>query len=184
VNVCIVAKKEEARVATTVSVSDVVDAFETASDEMSSYVNRVTGQVLTVTQDDLLLAEEEPAPDMPEWQREVVAEARQILESKDWLELPNAFDRHDWKIMDQFGQSLPTESERVAIATAIHGSGAFRNFKATIRRLGIETAWFAYKTRALETIAREWLAQNGFVPSPGAQTDEPGDRSDRSPVRR
>jgi len=39
---------------------------------------------------------------------------------------------------------------------------AFRNFKGTIRRLGIEEAWYAYKQRALEDIAREWLAEHGL----------------------
>jgi hypothetical protein len=148
---------------TTVSIREVVDAFETASDETSSYVNRATGQVVTVTHEDLHLAEEDPRPEMPGWQREAVAEARRILESDDWLELPSKFDLHEWKIMEEFGRSLPTESERIAVADAIHGAGAFRNFKATVHRLGIEPAWFAYKTRTLETIARDWLTQNGFA---------------------
>jgi hypothetical protein len=30
------------------------------------------------------------------------------------------------------------------------------------RLMYIESAWFAYKTRALETIARDWLTQNGL----------------------
>jgi hypothetical protein len=150
---------------TTVSIREVVDAFETASDEMSSYVNRATGQVVTVTHEDLRLAEEDPVPDMPAWQREAVNEARGILESEDWLELPSKFDIHEWEIMDKFGRSLLTESERAAVGDAIHGNGAFRNFKATVRRLGIEATWFAYKTRALETIARDWLAQNGLLPN-------------------
>lgn len=147
-----------------VSLSEVVDAFETASDEMSSYVNRATGQVVTVTHEDLRMAKEEPDPDMPDWEQEVVSEARSILDSKDWLELPNQFALHTWQIMDRFGRSRSAEAERAAVAGAIHGSGAFRNFEATVRRLGIEKAWFAYKTRALEKIAHDWLVQNGLQP--------------------
>jgi hypothetical protein len=118
----------------------------------------------------LRLAEEDPVPEMPGWQQETVTEARRILESEDWLELPSNFDIHEWEIMDQFGRSLSTESERSAIADAIHGSGAFRNFKIIIRRLGVETAWFAYKTLALETIARDWIAQNGLLPDEASQS--------------
>jgi hypothetical protein len=169
---------------TTVSVREVVDAFETASDEMSSYVNRATGQVITVTHEDLRLAEEDSDPDMPAWQREAVTEAKGILNSDDWLELPNKFAIHEWEIMDQFGRSRSAESERSAVALAIRGSGAFRNFKATIRRLGIEEAWFAHKTRALETIAREWLMQKGLQPDQPLQADEQLDRSAPSPARR
>ena len=147
---------------TAVSIRDVVDAFETAPDEASSFVNRATGDVLTVLQEHLDLAEDDSPREMADWEQEMVAEAKGILESDDWIELPTKFERHEWKILDEFGRSLPTESERMAIADAIHRSGAFQNFKATVRRLGIEPAWFAYKTRALETIARDWLTHNGF----------------------
>jgi hypothetical protein len=156
---------------TTVSLKDVVDALDSTPEEMSSYVNRVTGEVITVSHEDLRLAEDEPDSDLPDWQQEAVAEARQVAESEDWLALPTSFEIHEWEIMDRFGRSLPTESERAAIADAIHGSGAFRSFKATIGRLGIEAAWFAYKARALETIAREWLAAHDLVPATPADME-------------
>jgi hypothetical protein len=145
---------------TTVSLQDVVDALESAADEMSSYVNSTTGQVITLTHEDLRLAEEDPVPDMPDWQRDVVASARQVLESDDWLELPSKFDIHEWEIMNRFGQSLSTLPQRSEVADALHGTGAFRNFKGTIRRLGVEAAWFAYKRRELEAAARTWLAEH------------------------
>lgn len=157
---------------TTVSTKEVVDALETASDEMSGYVNRTTGQVVSVTQEDLSLAEEGPLPDVPDWQREAVAEAKAILESDDWLELPSKFDIHEWEMMDRFGRSLATEAGRTAVADAIHGSGAFRNFKTAIRRLGVESAWIAYRALSLETMAIDWLLQNGLLPSPGRDTKE------------
>ena len=91
-----------------------------------------------------------------------LVEARKILASKDWLRLPSKFDIHEWEIMNRFGQSLSDDAQGAEIADAIHGNGAFRVFKATIRRLGIEEAWFAYKQRALEDIAREWLAEHGL----------------------
>jgi hypothetical protein len=144
----------------TVSLKDVVDALESATDEMSSYVNSTTGQVVTLTHEDLRLAEEEPVPDMPDWQRDVVADAREVLESDHWLELPSRFDVDEWEIMNRFGQSLSTASQRAEVADAIHGTGAYRNFKGTIRRLGIEEAWFAYKRRDLEAAARTWLAEH------------------------
>nr|MBK7066706.1 hypothetical protein [Deltaproteobacteria bacterium] len=48
------------------------------------------------------------------------------------------------------------------MADAIRGRGAFRSFKATIRRLGHEDAWYAYKAASFDHIAREWLTENGF----------------------
>jgi ribosomal protein S18 acetylase RimI-like enzyme len=168
--------------ATTVSLREVVDALDIASDEMSSYVNRSTGQVTTIPHEELRLAEEEPDPDMPDWQEEVVAEARKVLESKDWLELPSKFDIHEWEIMDGFGRSLSKAADRAEIADAIHGNGAFRNFKGTIRRRGIEEAWYAYRQHALEDIAREWLAEHGFEVDEGDPTSSVAPDGARSPV--
>ncbi len=147
---------------TTVSMDDVVDALEMAADEMSSYVNAATGQVITVSHEDLELAEEEPDPDLPDWQQEAVTEARQVLDSEEWLELPSKFDIDEWEMMDRFATSLSRESAREELRSAIRGSGAFRNFKSAIRRLGVEDAWFAYKQEALERLAREWLTQHHF----------------------
>jgi hypothetical protein len=48
--------------------------------------------------------------------------------------------------------------ERVGeqLERALHGKGAFRYFKDTARRLGVEQDWYAYRTKGLERIAREW----------------------------
>jgi len=171
--------------ATTVLLHEVVDALDIAADELSSYVNIVTGQVITVTHEDLRFAEEDPVPDLPDWQEKTVAEARQVLESKDWLELPSKFDIHEWKIMDGFGRSLSTAREREEVSDAIHGSGAFRNFKSTVRHLGIEAAWFAYRQGALEDIARNWLADHGLQVGAAqpAGADGRGPRAGEEPRR-
>ncbi len=158
--------------AATVSIKDFVAALDMASDEMSSYVNRATGEVVTLSHEDLRLAEDDSGVDMPDWQQEVVAEAKLILESDEWLELPSKFEIHEWKIMDGFAASVAAESERRAVADAIRGRGAFRNFKSTVRRLGIEAAWFKYKAAALETIARDWLRRQGLTPDPALPADD------------
>jgi hypothetical protein len=147
-------------VATKVRLHEVLAALELATDEMSSYVNIDSGEVLTVSHEDLRFAEEGADRDMPEWQREMVAEAKRVLDSEEWLELPSHFEIHEWEIMKRFGDSLASASSRADIMDAIHGSGAFRVFKSTIRRLGIEKAWFAYKQQALEDMARAWLARH------------------------
>jgi Uncharacterised protein family (UPF0158) len=154
--------------ATKVSLKEVVDALEMASDETHSYVNRATGQVITVTQQELDLAEEDSDRELVDWEQEAAAQVKSILESDDWLELPGTFDIHEWQIMEDFGRSLSSPSQRAAVGDAIHGAGAFRTFKAAIRRLGIEETWFAFKERALETIARDWLTSHDLLPDQSA----------------
>ena len=43
---------------------------------------------------------------------------------------------------------------------AIHGRGAFRMFKDTLYRHKMEKSWFAYRTAALEQIARDWCEKH------------------------
>ena len=146
---------------TAVAIRDLVDALDSAWDEASSFLNRRTGEVRTITHETLRLAEEGGNPDLPDWQQDEVKAASEVLESDDWLALPSQFDIHEWAIMDRFGETLPGEQED-QVRDALHGRGAFRAFKATIRRLGIEDAWFEYKRCALEDIARRWLEEHGL----------------------
>lgn len=150
-----------ARMKTAVAIRDLIDALDSASDEASSFVHRRTGEMRTLTHEALRLVEEGGDPEMPDWQQDEVEFASEVLESDDWLALSSQFDIHEWAIMDRFGQTLPREQQD-EVRDALRGRGAFRMFKATIRRLGIEDAWFEYKRRALEDIARRWLEEHGL----------------------
>lgn len=148
--------------ATKVSLIEVMDAFEIASDEMSSFVSKRTGEVLTLSHEAMQLVEEDSKADLQAWQEEELRMAKDVLESTDWLELPGKFEIHEWEIMNRFGQSLSVPAQCEEVLDAIHGSGAFRGFKSTIRRLSLEDAWFAFRSSAFEDIARSWLSEHGF----------------------
>ena len=112
---------------------------------------------------------------MPEWQQDAVNAAKEALDSKDWLELPSKFDIHEWDIIDRFGGLLPSERRGRECATQFGGMER-PNFKGTIRRLGIEDAWFEHQAPgAQKTCARsaqgarptarpEGAAQPGVAP--------------------
>ena len=148
--------------ATEVSLVEVVDALEIASDEMSSFVSKRTGQVRTLSHEAMHMAEEDSKEDLPAWQEEELRLARDVLESTDWLKLPSKFEIHEWEIMNRFGQSLSVPAQSEEVLDAIHGRGAFRAFKSTIRRLRLEDAWFAFRSSAFEDVARSWLSEHGF----------------------
>jgi hypothetical protein len=59
--------------------------------------------------------------------------------------------------MERFSNSQAHEDRRDELLDAIHGAGAFRSFRSTIRRLGIEDEWFAFRQSAFEEIAKDWL---------------------------
>jgi hypothetical protein len=54
------------------------------------------------------------------------------------------------------------ESDRIRedLLYALHGAGAFRHFKHTVRRCGIEKDWFAFRDESLRAIAVEWCEEH------------------------
>lgn len=64
-----------------VRLNDIVDALEMQLDESSSFLDRDTGHVVTVTHDLLRAAEESgdnEEPDLPTWQKQEFEIAKQI----------------------------------------------------------------------------------------------------------
>jgi hypothetical protein len=82
-------------------------------------------------------------------------------------------DRFDWAIRDTShevrcsrvgdgaGLLAPVTSEKIRedLLNAIHGAGAFRHFKDTLRRHRIESDWFTFRAEALKQIALDWCEE-------------------------
>jgi hypothetical protein len=144
--------------APSVLLTDIVDAIEMFPEEASLYLDLDTGQVEQVSHSLLRAAEdgEDPPERLPEWQREEWEVARRIASTDRFRRLPTKFDVHEWAIMQNFANLQKPDNVRTELLGAIHGAGAFRHFKSTIRRHRIEDAWFAFRTEALTEIAKDW----------------------------
>ena len=152
--------------ASTVRLSDIVDALEMASDEYSSFLDLDTGQVETASRDLLRSAEEfndDEEPDLPDWQMAEWEIAKRIVLTDRFQKLPTKFDIHEWAIMRDFSSSLERGEVREDLLYALHGAGAFRSFKGALRRHRIESAWFAFRAEALRQIAIEWCQEHGVA---------------------
>ena len=102
-------------------------------------------------------------PDLPTWQKQEWEIAKRIVSTDRFQELPTKFEVHEWAIMQNFSRSVESDSIREDLLNAIHGPGAFRNFKDTLRRHGIESSWFTFRTEALKQIALGWCEENQIV---------------------
>jgi hypothetical protein len=144
-----------------VSLKDVVDAMDLPNSDWTSYLNPKTGEIVTVTDEDRGLVEDEDLDEatLPEWQRESLPRVRAALESGDFLSLPDKFEIHEWAIMERFSSSQVREARRDELLDAIHGSGAFRSFRSVVRRLRM---WFSFRQSAFEGIAIGWLQAHGI----------------------
>ena len=118
--------------AATVRQNDIVDALEMQFDESSSFLDRHTGQVETVSHVLLREAEEsgdDEEPNLPTWQKQEWEIARRIVSSDRFQKLPTKFEVHEWAIMQDFSHSVESEGIRSDVLYAIRGGGAFRNFQ-------------------------------------------------------
>ena len=146
-----------------VLLQDVLDAMDLDGEGWKSYINQKTGEIVSVPDEELEMAEVgDDDIEVPDWQAEQLAKAREALESEDFLCLPDKFEIHEWGIMEQFAMAQTASAKREALLDAIRGSGAFRLFKSTIRRLGIEDDWYHFRDSAIERMAREWLEEHNI----------------------
>jgi hypothetical protein len=149
----------------TVRLNDIIEALGMQFDESSSFLDRDTAQVETVSHDLLREAEEsgDEEPDLPAWQKQEWEIAKRIVSTDHYQKLPTKFEVHEWAIMQDFSRSVGSDRIREDLLHAIHGAGAFRNFKDALRRHLIEPAWFAFRAEALRQIALNWCEENHIV---------------------
>jgi len=150
--------------AVVVSLRDFVDEMQTLSNEIRAYVSQSTGEVISVTNDEFSIVEEKNG-DWSEYdklEQEFFQKVEKIVSSDEYLELPNQYEIHEYEIMERFCLSISDEKVSDVLLDKIRGSGAFRRFKDTVYRYGIEKDWFRFKDEAYKEIAVLWLESHGF----------------------
>ena len=154
-----------------VKLDAIIEALELADDSISSYVDVLSGEVHSITDEELDLAEDADTDleDLPAWQRAAVELGRNIRqqEGKRYLALPDKFDVHEWAIMDRFAESLRDARLRSDFRAAIRGAGAFRLFKRLLAQHNLWEAWNRFKQLELRQIAIDWCEEHGIILRPG-----------------
>jgi hypothetical protein len=146
-----------------VKVRDVAAEMDVMSDEITVYMNRRTGEFVAVSDEESAIVEGDVSQDeLPDWQAEILPKLKEALESDDFLPLPGKFDIHEWDIMRRFCGTVEDAEQSQSLLDALHGRGAFRYFRDQVQRLELEDAWFRYRDRAFEDIARNWLEEHGI----------------------
>jgi Uncharacterised protein family (UPF0158) len=171
-----------------VSLRDLVDELQMLPNEGTAYLNKVTGKVITLTDDLIAMVEmdkefEEELEDVngdigsetPDLETQFYQEVKKVLSfDPDYLKLPSKFDIHEYEIMERFCLSIPDDKVSNVLLRKIRGSGAFRRFKDTIYQYGIEDDWFKYRDEAYKEIAIAWLEGKGIAYSDDMNRREEG----------
>ncbi|MBW3540875.1 MAG: UPF0158 family protein [Planctomycetes bacterium] len=141
-----------------VSLRSVVQEMDAFSDEWSSYINRKTGELITISHEEARFVEDgEPEDEPSDLDPETLLKVQEVLESDDWLRLPDKFEIHEWSIMDDFARSREDPHQCESLMRALRGGGAFRRFKDVAAALDVRDEWFRYRGESLEQIAIRFL---------------------------
>ena len=145
-----------------IRLDDVIEALESVGDKHAHYLDKRTGEIVLVTDEDMQAAEEDDLiSEYPDWQRDSILKAREVLhDSEQFIPLPDQFEIHEYQIMENFCRDFKDQQVGQELLGLIKGSGAFRRFKNAINEIGVDKAWYAFKQRELEKIAIEWLEEN------------------------
>ena len=147
-----------------VSLKDVVDHLDMTMEGSSAFLNKRTGELVILSDDDLVAIEDGEEPEdpasLPEWQREDIELARDVIESNDYVKLPDKFEIHEYSIVEDFCSQVDDDRLRTELLGKIRGSGAFRRFREAIAAAGIEEEWNRYRNMEFEKIAIRWLVDN------------------------
>ena len=148
--------------AAVISLREVVEALDLQSDELSSYLDPDSGEIITFNEEEAGIATRGDWARAPDWMRPFLPKIKRALEDDRILAFPDRVHIDEWRMMQDFADQPDNCHCRVALSDAVHGSGAFRLFRRTIQQLGIEEQWRRYREKAMERVARDWLEENGL----------------------
>ena len=140
-----------------VSVADVVNEMVETSDERIALLNRRTGELFTVTEEQRgALDNGHPVGDLTEFEQQL----REARRDGDIVELPTKFEHHEYSIVERFCYSIQDRDHRDTLLKAIRGNRAFRDFHQATQLLGRKDEWRSFRDRAFEAIAIGWLEKH------------------------
>ena len=144
-----------------IKLSDIFDAMQMQSETMFFYLNKKTGEVVSISEEEMDAAEDdELSEDAPEWQEEGIKTARDILDTDDYIALPSQFDINEYEMMERFCLSVKDQRVADSLFSAIKGRGAFQRFKEKIHEHGLEQDWYQYRYSSYIKIAKQWCCDN------------------------
>jgi len=146
-----------------VELSSIAECIELQCNEAQSYLNKVSGEVITITDEEMQLAEsKEDTSEYPDWMKEPINIATKYLGNKgDYLDLPTDYGFNEYGVMEDFILTLP-EEQKNEMYFLIKGTGAFSKFRAGLERFSLTDKWYEFKDIELNKFVKTWCEDNNI----------------------
>jgi len=146
-----------------IKLEGLIQEIEIQPEENSSYLNKKTGEIVTIGEEEMAAAEDDlPLEDFPDWQQEVILKAKEVMDTDDYVPLPSKFDINEWQIMERFCLSIADSVLGKMLHSAIKGAGAFQRFNDMIREHKLLEQWHEFREEALREILVDWCETQGI----------------------
>jgi hypothetical protein len=135
------------------------------SEESRAYFDRKTNALVFVEEtmlSSLEDGEEEGLDDLADWQVKEHEIAKEIVsdDGSRFIPPPDKFEFHEYHVMEEFIHYIDDDEAADQLWRAIKGRGAFRMFKDTLHRLGMQQSWYDYLEEAQREFVIEWAEEN------------------------
>jgi len=149
-----------------VKLSAIINIISFQSYNTSYYLDREKGEPFLVSKEQLRAAEgNAELEDYPEWEREQIKLAREILTDKKgerYILIPGKFVSHEYSTMENFCFSFDDDEISRALLQAIKGAGTFNRFNNCIHRYGVADDWYKYRYNSMKRIIIDWCESNNI----------------------
>nr|WP_144926369.1 UPF0158 family protein [Paenibacillus bovis] len=145
-----------------VKLIDILDGMEMQSEESSAYLNLETGEIVFMSEELLMMAEDREEFDhLSDWQQGEMEIAIDIEENfEKYAQLPTSYDINDYDIMERFCYNVSDDTKRDTLLSVIKGKGAFKRFRDNVERFGLVDEWYAYREEKYKEIAVEFCEKH------------------------
>jgi hypothetical protein len=146
-----------------ISLSILVDELQAVPSSGRAYLNRVSGEIVTLLGEDMDIdadLEEGDLTDDNDWHYDLLKERQRVLSSSDFLPLPDRFEIDEHHMMQRFCYTLDDYLIRDKLMKSIHKKGSFRRFKNAIDEFQLREDWFEFKALGYKEAAVSWLDEH------------------------
>jgi hypothetical protein len=175
-----------------IDLEDLKMAWSSGFEEMAHYLDRETGEVVSVTREtqrllEALLARMEDAAaetflaaiqdqPWPQWQRQAVCAAAlvELVDGDRFVSIPRSDSQEAYDDRASFVQTVRDAQIRAQLQDALQGKGAFGRFKVVLGRYPNERErWFRFEDERIHQRVLEWLEAEMIAPvAPGSSVQE------------
>lgn len=146
----------------TIKIDDIIEQLDFFDPDICSYYDRKQCTIISINTGDVEYVSFTDS-DLPDWEKQnykIYQEIQNDIQQKRFVPLPDEFDLHEEKIIQDYCLQLTNHEQTNRLLCAFNGHKAFRKFKNQLYREKLEADYYQYKYQQMKAIAINWCKEN------------------------